>query len=253
MIQFELQKRISRSTGEHLLNAKGECHKGQLLALYGRSGSGKTTILKMLAGLIRPEEGHIRINDEVMYDSSRGIWIPAQKRRIGFVFQDNALFPHLTVLRNVQFAMAAPSSNKALAILEQLGIQKLSNRAINTLSGGQKKRVAIARALAMDTEVILLDEPFSSLDISLKMSMYEMIRELKSTFNRSVILVSHDIFEVGSLADSILVFTGEKEFLTTDRRRAIEQVMGQDSCQAYLDHIAQEQSNLIGKNDGQKI
>ncbi|MGE0733984.1 MAG: ABC transporter ATP-binding protein [Alphaproteobacteria bacterium] len=191
------------------LDAKFDCAPGELLALVGPSGSGKTTILRCIAGLVRPRNGTVRCGDDVWLDTERRIQRSPQDRRVGFVFQDYALFPHLSALDNVALAVGAPGRsarrNRAQALLAQVHLDGLEARKPAALSGGQRQRVALARALARDPAALLLDEPFAAVD---QVTRRKLLAELMALHRRiaiPTILVTHDLNEAASLADRLCV------------------------------------------------
>ncbi len=189
------------------LNIDMACPAGRLTALVGPSGSGKTTVLRCIAGLHAPE-GKIRCGDQDWLDSSRGVLVPPQQRRVGLVFQDYALFPHLTVLENVRLAVKRPSPEArtiARQWLQRVHLTGLEQRLPGTLSGGQKQRVALARALARDPEVLLLDEPFSAVDQVTRRRLRLEMAELKRALKLPILLVTHDLEEAEMLADQMAV------------------------------------------------
>ena len=180
------------------------------IGLLGASGSGKSMTLKSIAGIVEPDSGIIIINDRVVFDSEKGINLPPQKRNVGMVFQNYALFPHMTVGQNIGFSLRKSFSktiinNKVLSIAKNMEIEELLNRYPNQLSGGQQQRVALARVLIRDPEILLLDEPFSALDSYLKMNLQEWLEILIKEFNGPVIFVSHNIQEVSRICNNIIV------------------------------------------------
>ena len=185
------------------------CQPGELLALVGPSGSGKTTILRAIAGLYRPAAGRIRSGAETWFDSAGGIMVPPQARYVGLVFQDYALFPHLSALDNVRLAMqhvAEPERRAAAArLLARVHLDGLEARTPDRLSGGQRQRVAIARALARDPQVLLLDEPFSAVDRMTREPLKEELASLRRSLEIPIVLVTHDLEEAQALADRICV------------------------------------------------
>ncbi|MGI6120602.1 MAG: ATP-binding cassette domain-containing protein, partial [Desulfosporosinus sp.] len=177
-----------------------------ILALVGPSGAGKTTILQCIAGLQTPSWGEIRINDQVVCSCEQDINIPIRKRRIGYVFQDYALFPHMTVEKNVMYGKPKKGSisNKALSVsnvLEMLKIRHLKDRYPNQISGGEKQRVALARALMTEPELLLLDEPLSALDQDTRSTLQQELLKLQAQWQIPVILVTHDLQEAKMLGD----------------------------------------------------
>lgn len=191
------------------LDVEIECSAGELLALVGPSGSGKSTILRTIAGLHQPESGFIHCEDEVWLDRVQGINIPTQKRHIGFVFQDYALFPHLTAQQNITTALGhlGPGLRvaKARELLEQVNLKGLEDRLPDNLSGGQRQRVALARALAREPKILLLDEPFSAVDQITRRKLQQELAILRRTIQIPILLVTHDLDEAAMLADRLYV------------------------------------------------
>lgn len=184
--------------------------QGEILALLGPSGSGKTTLLRLIAGFEAPDEGTILLKGNVV--SEQGIALPPEKRGVGMVFQDYALFPHLNVEKNVSFGLRgmprAMQAKKVSDILEMVGLSEYRTRYPHELSGGQQQRVALARALAPDPAVILLDEPFSSLDPDMCVRMREEVCAILRKTGSTAILVTHDHEEAFSMADKIALLNG---------------------------------------------
>ena len=191
------------------LNAALTCGAGQVLALVGPSGSGKSSILRAIAGILRPEQGRVAVNSETWLDTGAGIDVPAYRRSVGMVFQNYALFPHLTALENLVAAMAhvAPPQRDARAreLMELMHLSGLEQRRPAELSGGQQQRVAVARALARDPAVLLLDEPFSAVDRNTRQRLYREIAQLRAMLKMPVVLVTHDLDEARMLADRMTV------------------------------------------------
>jgi molybdate transport system ATP-binding protein len=182
---------------------------GEVTALFGASGSGKTTVLRCLAGLYRPRAGRIRCNGAAWFDSDADLWVPPHRRRVGLVFQDYALFPHMTAETNVAAALGhLPKDQRparARELLSLVHLEAFAARRPAELSGGQRQRVAVARALARDPEVLLLDEPFSALDRAVRVALYAEIEALRARLACPIVLVTHDFEEVARLADRVLV------------------------------------------------
>ena len=198
-----------QQSGPIPLDAALECAPGEMLALVGPSGSGKTTVLRAIAGLLRAAAGEIHSNGECWFDAQRGIHIETRRRRVGYVFQNYALFPHLSALHNVMEAMldrpVAERESRAREVLARVRLAGLEDRVPAALSGGQQQRVAVARALAREPKVLLLDEPFSAVDRSTRQRLYRELAELKRDLAMPVILVTHDLDEALMLADRLCV------------------------------------------------
>ena len=195
--------------GDFILEVELAVLPGQVLVLFGPSGSGKTTILRAVAGLIKPQDGNIKLGARVIYDSSTDIWVPSHLRKLGYLTQDNNLFPHLDVSRNIGYGIsraAATSKNNIIDYyIKIFNLAGLENRYPNELSGGQQQRVSLARALATKPEALLLDEPFSSLDSELKRTLRAELRNMLSISDLPTILVTHDIEEALTMGDVIQV------------------------------------------------
>ena len=185
------------------------CRPGELLALIGPSGSGKTTVLRSIAGLYRPQTGRVAVDGETWLDTEAGVDLPPQARSVGLVFQDYALFPHLSALDNVRLAMLRHDeparSRLAASLLARVHLEGLETRRPDQLSGGQRQRVALARALARDPKVLLLDEPFSAVDRMTREPLKEEIAALHRSLDIPMLLVTHDLEEAQALADRICV------------------------------------------------
>jgi molybdate transport system ATP-binding protein len=188
------------------LNVQFKCEPGQLLALVGPSGAGKSTVLRCIAGLHKASQGHILSAGNSWFDSSQNIHLTAQQRRVGFVFQNYALFPHLTVVENISLALDnSKDISKVESLLSQVRLTGLGQRYPDQLSGGQQQRVAIARALARDPNVLLLDEPFSAVDKVTRRKLYLELNSLRENIKIPIILVTHDLDEAAMLADTMVV------------------------------------------------
>lgn len=183
-----------------------------LTALFGRSGSGKTTIVNIVGGLIRPDSGRVAIDGHVLVDTDAGTFVPSHRRRIGYVFQDSRLFPHLSVRRNLLygrwFARGGGDSGTELgSVVELLGIGHLLERAPDSLSGGEKQRVAIGRALLARPRLLLMDEPLASLDEQRRAEILPYIERLRDEAGVPVLYVSHSLAEVARLATTVVLMT----------------------------------------------
>jgi iron(III) transport system ATP-binding protein len=193
---------------------------GEILALLGPSGSGKTTLLRLIAGFERPDEGRILISDRVVVDVATSIWVPAENRGVGMVFQDYALFPHLTVSQNVRFGLRSGSKSDRQSRVEDLlrltELFPFGDRYPHELSGGQQQRVALARALAPRPRVVLLDEPFNGLDPELRPQMRREVAGILRQLGTAAVLVTHDQEEALGMADQVAVIrNGEVQQIGT--------------------------------------
>ncbi|MCC6347316.1 MAG: ATP-binding cassette domain-containing protein [Nitrospirales bacterium] len=182
----------------------------ELAVLFGYSGAGKSMTLQMIAGLMMPDEGVIRIGKETIFDSSAGINVPPQQRHLGYVFQDLALFPHMTVSENIAYGANGTGkqekAEKVQQMIDLFYLRSLERQYPSEISGGQKQRVAFARALIRRPPVLLLDEPFSALDNPLRLEMRGLLKEIRKVFTIPIILITHDVFEAYSMAERIIVY-----------------------------------------------
>ena len=180
----------------------------EIVVLFGHSGAGKSITLQAVAGLQRPADGRIVVGGDVVFDSVKGTDLPPQQRNVGYVVQELALFPHMSVAENVAFGVARGVERKGRVreLLELLHIDELAERRPGTLSGGQRQRVALARALARDAKVLLLDEPFSALDDALRVTLRRELLRLRRELGLTIVFVTHDLREAHLLADRLAVF-----------------------------------------------
>ena len=181
--------------------------EARVVAIAGRSGAGKTTVLNAIAGLVRPQAGHIRIDDRVLYDSARGIDLPPHRRRIGYVFQDARLFPHLDVRQNLRYGRHGDAQSRFGfdAVVDLLGIGHLLARRTANLSGGEAQRVAIGRALLSQPAILLFDEPLTALDQDRREELIPYLQRVRDEVRLPMLYVSHHPDEVRRLADAIHV------------------------------------------------
>ncbi len=178
-----------------------------ILVLFGPSGCGKTTILRCIAGLLRPDEGRVILENQVFYSSENAVFIPPRARNVGYMFQDFALFPHMTVKKNIWYGVKQHNT-KATELYERLlgllKIEHLTARYIDKLSGGEKQRVALARALMAEPRLLLLDEPLCSLDKETRWELQAELKKMQALWNIPFVLVTHDPDEAKEMGDSIL-------------------------------------------------
>lgn len=225
-IQISLQQTLPIA-----LQVELQCQSGELLALVGPSGSGKTTILRAIAGLCRPPQANINCQGEVWHNSAQQVFLAPHQRHVGLVFQNYALFPHLTVQENIQQAITDRSKRQrqeqAQQVLSSVHLDGLQHRYPKELSGGQQQRVAVARALARQPKVLLLDEPFSAVDQVTRRKLYRELMALRQSLAMPMILVTHDLEESNLLADRIALLhkgeilqTGTPDFVATHPKTA---------------------------------
>jgi molybdenum ABC transporter ATP-binding protein len=205
--------RIAAETtlGAFSLDVELEVAPGECLALAGPSGAGKSSVLRVIAGLVRPERGTVRCGERVWLDTARGVDLPPEARRCGYVFQDYALFPHLSAWQNVAYGLrGVPRRERrahALALLDRFGLAGQADARPRTLSGGERQRVAVARALAVEPDALLLDEPLSALDAHTRAGVRAELRELLDELGLPVVLVTHDFEDAATLAHRVGVIS----------------------------------------------
>lgn len=205
MIEIQLKKKLKSSSGEMLLNVQASLEEGKFTTVYGRSGAGKSTLLMLLAGLLKPDEGFLSVAGQTWTDTDKRIHLPPQKRNIGYVFQEYALFPNMTVKENLLFALAKKQPRSIIdQLVEIIDLGQLQDRMPLTLSGGQKQRVALARALVSKPKLLLLDEPLSALDHEMRVKLQSYILEVHREFKLTTILISHDVSEIIRLSDYMI-------------------------------------------------
>ena len=232
-LEVRLLKRLSGFTLDAEWSAGDE-----VVALFGPSGAGKTLTLQCLAGLMRPDEGRIVVKGTVFFDAANRVDLPTQKRRLGYVFQGHALFPHLSVADNVAYGLHDWPRDKrrrrTTEMLERLGLGDLARRRPSELSGGQRQRVALGRALAPDPELLLLDEPLSALDAPLRRQLREELLAVVREWRKTTVLVTHDLPEAFQLADRVVVYEAgqvvqqapKSELLSAPASERVARLMG---------------------------
>uniref|UniRef100_UPI00399BC1DE molybdenum ABC transporter ATP-binding protein n=1 Tax=Roseovarius halophilus (ex Wu et al. 2025) TaxID=3376060 RepID=UPI00399BC1DE len=203
-----LEVSLKQALADFTLDVGFEAPAG-LTVLFGRSGAGKTSIVDAVAGLSRPQSGRIALGDRVLVDTDRGLFVPPARRRVGYIFQEGRLFPHMTVQRNLAYgARFAPRDARPEdmgRVVEMLGIGPLLDRRPGALSGGEKQRVAIGRALLAAPQLILADEPLAALDEARKAEILPYFERLRDEVEVPILYVSHAASEVGRLATSVVV------------------------------------------------
>ncbi|MDC0230770.1 ATP-binding cassette domain-containing protein [Aureispira] len=212
MIEIEVNKILNTADGKSELSVSMALEKGDFVAIYGQSGIGKTTLLRILAGLTEADKGEINVGGIPWLNSKDKILLPPQKRKVAFVFQDYALFPNMSVLGNLKFAN--PNTELIDELLHYTELEQLKEKKPWQLSGGQQQRVALARALIQLPDILLLDEPLSALDRKLQQNIQELLARLHQRYEMTTIMVSHDIPEILFLANKLLILELNKSTFT---------------------------------------
>ena len=205
-----LSLNVQRRRGDFTVDVNIKAGPG-VTTLFGKSGAGKSTIVAMLAGLIKPDSGHIRIGEQTLFDSAQGIDVPPERRQVGYVFQDARLFPHMSVMGNLRYGLNRLGTSKHAETFKRvvalLGLDHLLDRRPANLSGGEKQRVAIGRALLSNPRILLMDEPLASLDAARKSEILPYIERLSADFEMPVVYVSHAVEEVVRLSDTLVLIS----------------------------------------------
>ena len=211
MIDLSIHKALLSNHGQMTLNVDLKLEKGTFTAIQGKSGAGKTSFLRMIAGLMKPDKGTIEIDGEPWFNSKLKTDLTIQKRNVGYVFQDYALFPNMTVLENLQFAQSKKDGTSNITdLIEVMELGDLQKVKPKLLSGGQKQRVALARALLQKPKYVLLDEPLSALDNEIRQKLQLYILTLHKDFGLTTLMVTHDVSETLKMADYMLVLDDGK-------------------------------------------
>jgi molybdate transport system ATP-binding protein len=209
MIRISISKELSMAEGKKCLSIDTSIETGLITTIFGRSGAGKTSLLRIVAGLLKPEAGTIISDNAIWLDTEKNINLPVQKRNVGFVFQDLALFPNMSVIENLRYGARDKRHEQDIGqLLKMVNLEGLAGRKPDTLSGGQRQRVALCRALVGRPRLLLLDEPFSSLDAEMHSQLREDLLRLHRTFDLTTILVTHDLGDVYSLSERTIVIDG---------------------------------------------
>lgn len=228
-IDARLLKRLPPASGSQTFELNIHLHaQPGITVLFGPSGAGKSLTLNCLAGFARPDGGRILVSDQIYFDAAAGVHLTPQQRRCGYIFQDHALFPHMTVRQNLRFAAWASKNNSSgLArrrrvneLLEAFELADLASRKPSQLSGGQKQRAALARILVTEPRILLLDEPTRGLDTRLRSSFYTLLKQTRDRLHAPILLVTHDLEECFELADEVCLIAGGS-FLQTGTRDAV--------------------------------
>jgi len=257
LLAVRLLKRMAGQGHEFVLNVEFQAAPGFTI-LFGASGAGKTTLLDCVAGLVTPDAGSIAIGDCVLFDSSRSANVAVAKRRVGYVFQDLALFPHLTVEQNIQYGLAhlpqAERRERSSAILQAFRIAHLALRRAREISGGESQRAALARTLVTDPAVLLLDEPLAALDAPTKAKIIDDLREWNRAHRIPILYVTHGREEVFALGERVIVLDAGRivaegtphEVMTAPRQETVAQLAGFENIfDATVEAVHPERGTMI--------
>ena len=229
-----LDIQVARRQGSFQVDAAFRTSNSGITALFGPSGAGKTSVINMVAGLIRPDRGCIVVQGRTLFDSDHGVDLAPEERYIGYIFQDGRLFPHLTVRGNLTYGMKlTPPSRRYIdfdQVLDLLGIEHLLDRRPAKLSGGEKQRVAIGRALLTSPRLLLMDEPLSSLDEARREEVLPFVIKLPRAFSIPILYVTHSIDEIQRLADSLVIMEAGKSIAVGD----VNELMSRIQCRPIV-------------------
>jgi len=234
-----LELDFSQQLGDLTLQVTQNLPAQGITAIFGLSGAGKTSLINAIGGLTKPETGRIALNNRPLFDADKGICLPPEKRRIGYVFQDARLFPHYRVQGNLQYGMAASMRGQFDSIVALLGIGPLLSRFPLTLSGGEKQRVAIGRALLTAPEILLMDEPLAALDLPRKRELMPYLEKLAKEVNIPILYVTHSLDEILRLAEKVLVLDNGSVLAMGD----LEEVWASNIMRPWLPR--EEQSSVL--------
>jgi molybdate transport system ATP-binding protein len=233
MIEARIKKRFAggRESSGFSLDMSFQAGPG-VTVLFGPSGGGKTLTLDAIAGFERPDDGRILLDDQILFDGPAGVCLPPRARQCGYVFQNYALFPHMTLRQNLEFAVERvprlERNRRVTELLEKFHLSEVAGRRPNQLSGGQKQRCSIARALIGSPRVLLLDEPSRGLDPALRGELHALLAQVRSEYEKPILLVTHDVEECFALADQVLIVTGGKVAQSGAARKVFEQPVTAD-------------------------
>ena len=217
MLAIDIQRKMLTTDGEKTLRLHVEIPDRQLVCLFGKSGAGKTTTLRMLAGLTKPDTGTIRFDNELWFSSAKKINVKPQARDIGYMFQDYALFPNMTVEQNIRYGQLIQDQDDVENLLSLFDLVKLRRQKPLRLSGGQKQRCALARAIARKPKLLLLDEPLSLLDDEMRLALQDEILKAHRHLGVTTLMISHDRTEISRMADFVIsIKKGECEMVAAE-------------------------------------
>ena len=244
MLQVNVHKHFA-GRQPFTLEAKFVAHTGRgPVVLFGASGSGKSLTLQCISGIVRPDSGYIRLGSRTLFDAEKNIFVPTRERRVGFMFQDYALFPHLTVLQNVAYGQTGllprrvteEQKARIMPILEMLDSTPLAHRYPTQISGGQRQRTALALALSIEPDILLLDEPFSALDPLLRRRLRAELRELLERVGVPAVVITHDPEDVTTFGDTLVVYNHGRAWVKEGFDRTL--LTGEALCQELVNATA---------------
>lgn len=245
MMKGSFSKRLKSPAGDMALDVSLNLEKGSFTGLFGKSGAGKTTLLRILAGLTKPDNGTISFGNVDWFTAADKVDLPPQKRKVGFVFQDFALFPHLSVKDNILFGHPKGTNPKLISeLVEVMELGDLTHQKPRHLSGGQQQRVAIARSLASMPNLLLLDEPFSALDTQMKESLQDYIREFHEQYGTTSLMVSHEEGSIAKMCSEVLVLDAGKVVKKGKPTDVFEARVSQDSWKGKVVAIERDGENI---------
>lgn len=206
MLDVDIEKNINSATGLIKLTVKASFEEGEITGIFGNSGEGKSTFFNTICGLLPPDVGQITFDNNVWFNSNDKKNIKTQHRNVGYIFQEDSLFPHFTVKENILYPLSSKErgSVNLEEVLNQVEMVAFQDTYPRQLSGGQKQRIAIARALAKKSKLLLLDEPFSALDLEIKHKLYKLISRFRAEYGLTVLIISHDVHDIIALCDKVL-------------------------------------------------
>ncbi len=207
MLIIDVTKAIHAEEGAKKLVLNANFKHAAITGIFGNSGQGKTTLFNIIAGIVKPDSGRVLFNDFNWFNADQGINVPIQKRKIAYIFQQNNLFPNFNIEENVGYALSKEKCNSKVIhdVLEELGLSSLAKKYPHELSGGQKQRAAIARALVQEAQLVLIDEPFTGLDLEHRINLIHLIKKLSLEHNLTVLIISHQVEELLQLCDEIFL------------------------------------------------
>ncbi|MDA0193950.1 MAG: ABC transporter ATP-binding protein [Bacteroidetes bacterium] len=249
MIEIILKRHLKGQSGLFELDIDMQLKKGGFYALMGESGVGKTSVLKIIAGLMKAGSGKITYEQEVWFDSDNSIFVKPQKRSVGFVFQDYALFPNMSVIQNLYFAIGKVSEKKEIdEILELMNLGDLVKSKPQELSGGQQQRVALARVILRKPDIVLLDEPLAALDQKLREKLQKDLQSLHHKYGFTALMVTHDELEATRLADEVFIMELGKVIRKGTPKNVLNTLLDLNSIEAEILDVDFESNELTATN-----